>query len=818
MSLNNLNTFSIKNGNSNNNNNNNKKGTKLDIPFYEPASTLPTSSQIIKEAREKLHETKKNTKLVYPQEGGLIRTINSTRPFTPRDDKRSLFGPKSTRPVNERPPSSFLIGSKSFDADNSAAPSRPISATRLSPIENKPVNQKLSSQSSIEIEPNQSKNTIEEEQILPVTLPKQLSVISRLAPLEISEKIRSINIQEYEFNPRNSHSASSVTSGQSHSESQVEINWRTNIEPLLNLMNSYFKENQVDLFCESCEALNQMLENFQMYSKNCPKRSIVLKLIFKYLDTENDKMKLKVAKIILNMKVGSNNLTNICRLLFSISRNSENDSIFIKDDIIDPLLSSSKRLDFKTNSDSVIYFCGTMKNLSENQKLLKLLSQRNLEEILSKIIKDLNKYYNNKETLKTEVGNVLVQLTATLRNLADLSSTRHKFLSLNLIEELVAVLKYFSSDSELMLNVSRILSKLTLHSDCCQKIIFYPSIYKSFIKIMLKHDKKQDLIVRVGFILGNITSRHEEARIEFMEEKYSIETIIKTLQVYIDLDQEIEKCQEENLNESEPSLNEDVLIKFVRVIANVAINENAGAILANRPDLFEILLKILDSKDLACEELVIDTIVTINNLSFYNSEIFVNNSHELVNSLMKFLLSNNPDAILEVFRVFANLSRHRSIRNYLINKKVNILATAYLNSNNRELIYIVIGVLINIMSDPENRYVLKSENGIKRLIEILTEVGPTDWQISSMICQLLMNYSEKFDHPTYDNFEKNELITLHTILNELLDEKFALSKQSTNKNDVNENLDEYMYYIWTQDFNPVANLLLKRITRKLENL
>lgn len=54
---------------------------------------------------------------------------------------------------------------------------------------------------------------------------------------------------------------------------------------------------------------------------------------------------------------------------------------------------------------------------------------------------------------------------------------------------------------------------------------------------MLKHDKKQDLIVRVGFILGNITSRHEEARVEFMEEKYSIETLIKTLQVYIDLDQ-----------------------------------------------------------------------------------------------------------------------------------------------------------------------------------------------------------------------------------------------------------------------------------------
>jgi len=124
-----------------------------------------------------------------------------------------------------------------------------------------------------------------------------------------------------------------------------------------------------------------------------------------------------------------------------------------------------------------------------------------------------------------------------LRNLADLSSTRHKFLSLNLIEELVGILKYFSSDGELMLNVSRILSKLTLHADCCQKFVSYNSIYKSFIKVMLKHDAKQDLIVRVGFILGNVTSRHDEARVEYMSEKYAIDTLIKTLKLYLDRDE-----------------------------------------------------------------------------------------------------------------------------------------------------------------------------------------------------------------------------------------------------------------------------------------
>ena len=36
---------------------------------------------------------------------------------------------------------------------------------------------------------------------------------------------------------------------------------------------------------------------------------------------------------------------------------------------------------------------------------------------------------------------------------------------------------------------------------------------------------------------------------------------------------------------------------------------------------------------------------------------------------MKYLLSDNLDAVLEAFRVLANLSRHQSVRNYLIAKK-----------------------------------------------------------------------------------------------------------------------------------------------------
>lgn len=56
---------------------------------------------------------------------------------------------------------------------------------------------------------------------------------------------------------------------------------------------------------------------------------------------------------------------------------------------------------------------------------------------------------------------------------------------------------------------------------------------------MIKHESKQDLVVRIGFVLGNITGRFENARLRFMSEKYSIETLLNTLKVYFTNDQQV---------------------------------------------------------------------------------------------------------------------------------------------------------------------------------------------------------------------------------------------------------------------------------------
>ena len=59
----------------------------------------------------------------------------------------------------------------------------------------------------------------------------------------------------------------------------------------------------MEQFCEACDRLNKLLDSCQMYSKTCSKRATILKIVFKYLDTDSDMMKLKIAKLILNVYI-----------------------------------------------------------------------------------------------------------------------------------------------------------------------------------------------------------------------------------------------------------------------------------------------------------------------------------------------------------------------------------------------------------------------------------------------------------------------------------------------------------------------------------
>ncbi len=68
---------------------------------------------------------------------------------------------------------------------------------------------------------------------------------------------------------------------------------------LLLYILTVLEEKTTELFCELCNGLYELLDRRKLLGKTSAKRTTILKMIFKFLDTDSDPMKLKLARIIL---------------------------------------------------------------------------------------------------------------------------------------------------------------------------------------------------------------------------------------------------------------------------------------------------------------------------------------------------------------------------------------------------------------------------------------------------------------------------------------------------------------------------------------
>jgi hypothetical protein len=135
---------------------------------------------------------------------------------------------------------------------------------------------------------------------------------------------------------------------------------------------------------------------------------------------------------------------------------------------------------------------------------------------------------------------------------------------------------------------------------------------------------------------------------------------------------------------------------------------------------------------------------------------------------------------------------------------------ALLDSGSRECVYASCGVLINIMLDDEKRSILKTENGINKLIDVLRDFGRNDWQLAMMVCQILWNYSSRMKSANF-MFGEKETQRLYDILVEYTDEESALTDSVLASMD--EDTQDYVRDRWDTEFCPVAQQLLHRLEK-----
>lgn len=109
------------------------------------------------------------------------------------------------------------------------------------------------------------------------------------------------------------------------------------------------------------------------------------------------------------------------------------------------------------------------------------------------------------------------------------------------------------------------------------------------------------MVIRILFVLGNLTAKNNEAREQFFKEKGSVNTLILLFQSYLELDLNAQKRFPERGGEGKPHQNhpseaEDVLIKLIRVLANLSILPSAGAALATAHRVVDLLVTVLGNK------------------------------------------------------------------------------------------------------------------------------------------------------------------------------------------------------------------------------
>ncbi|KAG8225020.1 hypothetical protein J437_LFUL006031, partial [Ladona fulva] len=135
-------------------------------------------------------------------------------------------------------------------------------------------------------------------------------------------------------------------------------------------------------------------------------------------------------------------------------------------------------------------------------------------------------------------------------------------------------------------------------------------------------------------------------------------------------------------------------------------------------------------------------------------------------------MDDHAEVLMETVRVFGNLTQSKEVRDYMVESGILERLILLLRDPigiSKDLLLANVGVLVNMMADIDKRRILSNHNGISRLVEIL-ETCNDNWNLSSLICQVIWNYSTESTDLYYD-LGRDTTEKLVSVLADFLDEE-----------------------------------------------
>lgn len=520
-------------------------------------------------------------------------------------------------------------------------------------------------------------------------------------------------------------------------------------------------------------------------------RSAILGALYGLVECNSPKILLTVARVVLALGVTGSNLTGACKLVFKVARNEVNDSLFIDSDVPELLVEALGKVTPTADGDpeAAIYGYGAIRFLatansntlskktensesktikvSKHKSLAYRLVKHGIIQLMIVHLQILNEFGSTAK-LSGQPLHALYQLSGALRVLsgspifAQVINMRHSRAT-SVDEEdthleiagkhLVRAAEICMDEIEVQTNIIRTLSILSDIETCCEYLsgdagrlgILFGPIGLNYGLGM--PEKPLGIISRLGYILGNIMARHDEARLEFFNNDAAMDAMLNTLDFYSNQRFDIKNNNGDTVT--------DVLIKLIRVVANMSVNSEVGYGLGLRAPLGVVLLNILiEAKDIKSDdavELVLATLAALHNLSYYQSgteDVTVNHPGSIVErvkdisaTLCQILGNGAQTSKNEAARVLGNMTRNSMARQSFCSSNGLKILVKCLQSEDSELVETSCGVLVNLLGDWERRAPFKELKGVRLLREALQKAAfDENWLLAGIACQAFWNF------------------------------------------------------------------------------
>eukprot|EP00047_Mylnosiga_fluctuans_P010168 m.14920 g.14920 ORF g.14920 m.14920 type:complete len:838 (-) comp2985_c0_seq2:139-2652(-) len=830
-----------------------RRKKKEAAPFYAPADHASA-----------IHER------IVGETRAAVRALQTSRPFTPMDRGRGLFGASTVADsMDSRPTSAITIGRKQFLASlpDSQQPSRPPTG-RMQPLPPlqpptaaHPRSRSLSHQASSNSMAGDSAATdasMSRERSFsqagedvfdsaPATPPRQ-RVLPRppaqpraaAAPVSgaddsdaesdlptektesparagktVSAPLRPLS-SEVPASPRQlpvppptaqSHIRRS-TSADKQRVSTAEIADEAAWETFMKLLTELTPESvDYEAMYGVCTRMCAHLARHPIHGGR--RKGMVLRSLFRMLDLKDARLLMKIARVVLMIVKTGPTLANLCKLLFKLTRDSSNDAIFFEEGMPNLLVTIVEQADRAENADALIYTCGAIKNTSAEESGQNVYVARGAVQAFSSLLFDVVANVRGSEA-SAGVSHMLVQLTAALRNMASQREHKLRFNDSHIVESLAGLLSQHAQHEPLVHNIIRIFSALTSTPECCPSVASDTRIFGLLVDIINAYRSSNSLVLRALYVLGNLTADNDDSRSVLFSHCQNGAWLFGLLADFIARDEAAARAppprDERAPSPSASGLREtaDLLVKLMRVIANLCIHPDVGQSIASTAGVERIVGLLRKQAKELVEEPLINTIGAINNISYYAGpgNLLWEQRIEIAELLIP-LLCESMDVVIESARVFGNFSQEPEIRQLLLTKRVDELLVLLVANENPEIVWTACGILMNLAADPASRHALQHENSMQLMIDALDKAGlaTQDWQLAGMACKTLWNF---FDDPS--NMDDPACDALMDLLAELLDDATAAE------------LDEDSAEERQAEFVPVATPLLRRLQRHRSEL